>query len=97
MIAAIVIAVVADVVQFAAGFVGWFVFDQVVDIIAMLIMMRLLGFHWLLLPTFILEFVPFVEMFPTWTGCVLLVVRLRTRQQKALKELSKPVHDSTVR
>src|SRR6267142_267494 len=33
-----------------------------------------------LLPTLVLEFVPFTDMLPTWTGCVALVVRARRRQ-----------------
>jgi hypothetical protein len=28
-----------------------------------------------------LEFVPIVDMLPTWTGCVALVVALRKKQQ----------------
>jgi hypothetical protein len=35
---------------------------------------RLIGFHPLLLPTFVLEFVPLTDMLPTWTGCVALVM-----------------------
>jgi hypothetical protein len=40
----------------------------------------LIGFHPLLLPTFVLEFVPLTDMLPTWTGCVALVMRARKRQ-----------------
>ncbi|MDB6027082.1 MAG: hypothetical protein JWM68_3305 [Verrucomicrobiales bacterium] len=91
MAAAIAIAVVADVIQFSAGPLGWFFFDAGVDIVVMLIMFRLIGFHWLLLPTFALEFIPGVGMLPTWTGCVLLVVRLRNKQQRELKNGALPV------
>lgn len=86
MIAAIIVAVVADGLQFSLGPVGWAFSDQVIDVIAMLITIRLLGFHWLLLPTFLLEFVPLADMLPTWTGCVVCVIRLRMTQQKALQQ-----------
>jgi hypothetical protein len=35
----------------------------------------------LLLPSFVLEFIPLADMLPTWTGCVALVVALRKREQ----------------
>ena len=54
--------------------------DQILDVIAMILTTRILGFHPLLLPTFLLEFVPFTDMLPTWTGCVALVVRIRKQQ-----------------
>ena len=47
---------------------------------AMYAISRLVGFHPLLLPTFVLEFVPFTDMLPTWTGCVALVITIRKRQ-----------------
>ena len=40
-----------------------------------------IGFHPLLLPTFVVEFIPLVDMLPSWTACVALVVSLRKRQQ----------------
>jgi hypothetical protein len=43
-----------------------------------------LGFHILLLPTFVVEFIPFVDMVPTWTGCVAAVIALRKREQRPL-------------
>ena len=38
-----------------------------------------LGFHMLLLPTFVIELVPVADMLPTWTGCTAAVVMLRKR------------------
>jgi hypothetical protein len=35
----------------------------------------------LLLPTALLEFIPVVDWLPTWTGCVLVVIARRKRQQ----------------
>ena len=73
-------AVAIDVAQFLLGPFGWAGLDEGLDIAAMYAMSRLLGFHPLLLPTFVLEFVPFTSMLPTWTGCVALVIRIRRRQ-----------------
>jgi hypothetical protein len=49
----------------------------------MVVISRLIGFHPLLLPTFVLEFIPAADMLPTWTGCVALVTAIRQRQQPA--------------
>lgn len=73
------VAIVSDAVQFASGPMGWVVFDQAVDVVAMLLTSLLLGFHPLLLPTFVLELVPGLTMLPTWTACVGAVVVLRKR------------------
>jgi hypothetical protein len=75
------IAVGTDVLQFALGPFGWSFADEVLDVAAMAMLWRLLGFHPLLLPTFVLEFLPFTDMLPTWTGCVALVVAMRRREQ----------------
>lgn len=74
------IAVAVDTAQFLLGPFGWAGLDEILDAAAMIAISRLLGFHPLLLPTFLLEFIPFTDMLPTWTGCVALVVRTRKRQ-----------------
>jgi hypothetical protein len=74
------VAVVVDLAQLLLGPFGWFGLDEVLDAGAMYAISRLIGFHPLLLPTFVLEFVPFTDMLPTWTGCVALVIRIRNRQ-----------------
>ena len=38
-------------------------------------------FHPLLLPTFVVELLPVIDLLPTWTGCVALVVSRRKKQQ----------------
>src|SRR5438132_6259313 len=73
-------AVTVDAAQVLLGPFGWAGFDEILDAIGMIVISRLIGFHPLLLPTFVLEFVPFTDMLPTWTGCVALVVRARRRQ-----------------
>jgi len=86
------VAVSVDVAQFALGPFGWAGFDEILDAAAMVIISRLIGFHPLLLPTFLLEFVPFTDMLPTWTGCVALVVRAR-RQRGLVSDDAAPAID----
>jgi hypothetical protein len=74
-------AVTTDALQFVLGPFGWAFADELLDVAAMILISRLIGFHPLLLPTFILEFVPVADMLPTWTGCVAIVTTLRRRQQ----------------
>jgi len=85
MALALVIAVAADGLQLLAGSFGWVGFDQIVDVVAMILTTSLLGFHFLLLPTFVLEFIPMVGMFPTWTGCVAVLIALRKKEQRNLQ------------
>ena len=78
--AAYAVAVATDVLQFALGPFGWAFSDEILDVIAMIATTRLIGFHPLLLPTFVLELVPIVDFLPTWTGCVAIVAALRRRE-----------------
>jgi hypothetical protein len=77
------IAVAADALQLLLGPFGWAFIDEGVDVVAAGATWFLLGFHPLLLPTFVLELVPLADMLPTWTGCVALVIALRKREQAA--------------
>ena len=77
------IAVTTDVVQFLLGPLGWAGADEILDLAAMILMWRVIGFHPLLVPTFVIEFLPFTDMLPTWTGCVAVVVAVRRRHQGA--------------
>lgn len=84
---ALAIAAIADGLQFAAtvvaGPLGWAFFVQAIDVVAMILTIGTLGFHPLLLPTFVVELIPFVDMLPTWTACVGAVILLRKRSQSA--------------
>ena len=75
------VAVATDVLQLALGPFGWAFADELLDVVGMVLTWRVIGFHPLLLPTFVLEFLPLADMLPTWTGCVAIVVALRKRQQ----------------
>jgi len=87
---ALVVAVVADGLQILLGPLGWAFGDQVIDVIAMLLVCWLIGFHWLLLPSFVLELVPLANELPTWTACVVAVIALRKRGQRVMPP-EKPV------
>jgi hypothetical protein len=76
------VALAADGIQILLGPLGWAFFDEIIDVITMLVTTLAIGFHPLLLPTFLIEVVPIVDMFPTWTACVATVVALRRRQQR---------------
>ena len=80
--AAFAVAVTADAAQLVLGPLGWSVVDEVLDLVAMVLTIWLLGFHVLLLPTFLIEALPVVDMLPTWTGCVGLVVARRRQQAR---------------
>jgi hypothetical protein len=76
---ALAVAVVADGLQFLTGPLGWVGADQAIDVAAMLLTSWIIGFHWLLLPTFAVELVPVLDELPTWTACVAAVITLRKR------------------
>ncbi len=79
MVLALTTAVLADGLQLLLGFFGWAGADQAIDVAAMGLTSWLIGFHWLLLPTFVLELVPLVADLPTWTACTVAVIALRKR------------------
>src|SRR5258708_18113550 len=67
IIAAFAVAVCADGLQMLFGPLGWLFLDQIIDVVAMGLTVWLLGFHLLLLPTFVIELMPIVTELPTWT------------------------------
>lgn len=80
MIFAVAVAVIADGLQII--FVPVPFVDQVIDVVAFALTAWAVGFHLLLLPTFAVEFIPVVDMLPTWTACVIAVIALRKRAQR---------------
>ena len=81
IILAMTVAVAADGLQLLLGPLGWAFADQAIDCVAMILVSGIIGFHFLLLPTFIVELVPVLEDLPTWTACTAAVVALRKREQ----------------
>lgn len=81
MTIALVAALTADALQIPFQVVP--LVPEIIDVVAMALTIWLVGFHLLLLPTFVVEFIPFVDMLPTWTGCVIAVIALRKREQQS--------------
>ncbi len=75
--AARVIAVVSDALQiflfplFGEGFAS--PVNDALDVVVSAAMLKLLGFHWALLPTLATELVPGADLVPTWTAAVFLI------------------------
>jgi hypothetical protein len=89
IVIAYTIAIIADLIEFPisaleltviAAPVAMFM-SLTLDVFVFGIMTFLLGFHWLLLPSFLVEVVPGLDMLPTWVGCVWFVVRQRKKEQ----------------
>jgi hypothetical protein len=76
--AALAVAAGADVAQlalaplFGEGFAS--PFNDALDIAVAGVLVWLLGFHWALLPAAGAELVPGLDLAPTWTASVLLIV-----------------------
>jgi hypothetical protein len=86
-------AIVADIMQLPVNlsFFSWGIatlggsvpleaIDTGIDVVAAVIINRLIGFHWALLPTFALELVPGLDALPTWTACVAYVTMRRRKK-----------------
>ena len=79
---ALAAAVVADALQILLLPLAWTFAESAVDCAAMILTTWILGFHPLLLPTFVVEFIPVVDLLPTWTACVIAVIVWRKREQR---------------
>ena len=77
------VAVITDAMQLGLGPFGWAFVDEGLDVLAMVILSLTIGFHMLLLPTFVIEFIPGPDMLPTWTGCTAAVILLRKKKSPA--------------
>jgi hypothetical protein len=51
--------------------------NDIVDVAAAAILIKLLGWHWAFLPAFLAEIIPGVDLIPTWTAAVFLATRGR--------------------
>ncbi|HEY3760478.1 MAG TPA: hypothetical protein VGN23_01905 [Verrucomicrobiae bacterium] len=82
IVLALAIAIFTDGLQLLLGPLGWAFIDDAIDVVAMVLTSWVLGFHWLLLPTFVLKLIPLADDLPTWTACVAAVIVLRRREQR---------------
>jgi hypothetical protein len=82
---ALVVAIIADALQialfplFAEGVLS--PFDDCLDVAMFLLMVKLLGWHTILLPTVAAELIPVIDMSPTWTMSVLIIIWRRRKTQ----------------
>ena len=80
------LAMAADTIQIAAFplFVEGAVSpaDTALDLIVGLLLTRLLGWHWALLPSLAAEMIPGMDLFPTWTAAVWYVTRQRMHSEE---------------
>jgi hypothetical protein len=85
--AAYAIAIAADALQiglfplFAEGILS--PFDLILDVAVCVLLTRLIGWHYALLPGFIVELVPVADLVPTWTLAVYLASRRRATAESA--------------
>ena len=79
------IAIAADALQigvfplFAEG--GLSPADTALDLAVGALLIKLLGWHWALLPSFAAEMMPGLDLFPTWTAVVLYLTHEQASQQ----------------
>jgi hypothetical protein len=103
ILTAYAVAIVADLIEFPIAALELTVIGApvamflsfVLDVLVFGIMTFVLGFHWLFLPSFLVEVVPGLDMLPTWVGCVFFVVRQRKKAQ-AVTITPKVINDQNV-
>ncbi len=77
--AAWIVAVAVDAIQIpveATGLLGWIV-GAGLDVVTMIVLWSLVGFHWAFLPSFLTEWIPYLDYAPLWTLAVLIATRGR--------------------
>lgn len=88
------LAILVDALQILAGPanfalpLAWFI-GVGLDIITMILMWILVGWHWAFLPSFVVEVFPIVEIAPAWTVAVFLATR-GAKRTTAEREASLP-------
>jgi hypothetical protein len=83
IVLALIVAAGADGLQLLFFQFGWVGPDQAIDLVAMVVISALIGFHLLLLPAFVIELIPVLDDLPTWIACTAAVIALRKREQLA--------------
>jgi len=92
IIRAFAVAVAVDALQlpanlaFLTGFlaVPAELADVGLDVAAAALISRLIGFHWVFLPSLLVEAVPGIDLCPTWVAAVAYVVWQRKRKERTL-------------
>jgi len=58
--------------------------NDALDLVVAGVLIKLLGFHWALLPAAAAELVPALDLAPTWTASVLFITSSKARRWIAL-------------
>lgn len=53
--------------------------NDALDVLTAAFLVRVLGWHWAFLPTFVVELIPVVDLVPTWTLAVWIATRAPKR------------------
>jgi len=94
---AMVLAILTDVLQlavfpvFVAGAMS--PADDILDFGVAAILVRLLGWHWEFLPSFVGKLVPGVDLVPFWTLAVANVYRKSKRIAQSQEEVREPARE----
>ena len=67
------------------------IFNDALDVIVCFTLTMLIGWHYSFLPSFVLKFVPFADLVPSWT----LAVFVATRQSKTEGEVTDVYAEAT--
>lgn len=77
------VAIIADAIQIVGmplfGLGAVTPADTALDLVTGALLTYILGWHWAFLPTFAVELVPGLDLFPTWTAAVFFVTRSQVR------------------
>lgn len=93
---AIALAIAATADAFQIGLLPLFAegafspVDDALDLGAFIILVKVLGWHPLLLPTMVAELIPLVDLAPTWTVAVLIIIRRKRAAAKKNVEIRTP-------
>ncbi len=80
--AAYCIAIFADLLEiglwpvFSEGFAS--ILDDILDILVCIVLTFLVGWHIAFIPSFLIKFVPGVDLAPTWTIAIIIATRNRS-------------------
>jgi hypothetical protein len=88
---ALAIAFIADAIQLAVMPLfgaGWLApTSDALDVIVAFLLIRRLGWHIAFLPSFVVEILPVVDLFPTWTAAAWFVGRQRAAAAPEIAEV----------
>ena len=64
--------------------------NNVIDLVAAVVLIALAGWHWAFLPTFLIEMIPMAELAPTWSLAVYLATRGHSGEEAPVSDVTPP-------